>query len=43
MNAEDWSMRLPETREYLSLINKQRGWDNKFLNVFPIFKDIINV
>lgn len=42
MNSEDWSARLPETREYLQLINKQRGWDNRFLDVFPIFKDIMN-
>jgi hypothetical protein len=41
MNSEDWSERLPETREYLQLVNRQRNWDNKFLNVFPIFKDII--
>jgi hypothetical protein len=42
MNSEDWSVRLPETKEYLKLINKQRGWDNKFLEVFPIFEDIMN-
>jgi hypothetical protein len=42
MNAEDWSTRLPETKEYLQLINTQRGWNDKFLKVFPIFKDIIN-
>jgi hypothetical protein len=41
MNSEDWSTRLPETQEYLTLINKQRGWENKFTEVFPIFKDII--
>jgi len=41
MNAEDWSARLPETREYLNLVNKQRGWETKFLEVFPIFKDIL--
>jgi hypothetical protein len=42
MNSEDWSQRLPETREYLQLINKQRGWDTQFLEVFPIFKDILD-
>ena len=42
MNAEDWSARLPETREYLSLVNKQRNWDKKFLEVFPIFQGIVN-
>lgn len=41
MNSEDWSARLPETKEYLQLVNKHRNWDNKFLDVFPIFKDII--
>jgi hypothetical protein len=41
MNAEDWSARLPETQEYLRLINAQRGWSDKFLNVFPILKDIV--
>jgi len=41
MNAEDWSARLPETREYLTLINKQRGWEDKFVNIFPIFDEIL--
>lgn len=40
MNQEDWSARLPETREYLNLVNRQRGWDNKFQEVFPILKGI---
>jgi len=38
MNAEDWSGRLPETKEYLQLVNAQRGWTDKFYDVFPIFK-----
>ena len=42
MNSEDWSARLPETREYLQLINTQRGWEEKFSQVFPILKDIIH-
>lgn len=42
MNSEDWSTRLPETREYLSLINKRRHWDDLFLETFPIFRTIIN-
>ena len=42
MNAEDWSQRLPETKEYLQLINKQRGWETKFNEVFPILKDIVS-
>jgi hypothetical protein len=41
MNSEDWSERLPETREYLNLVNAQRGWDTRFLEVFPIFKDVM--
>lgn len=41
MNAEDWSQRLPETKEYLQLVNKQRGWEDKFLKVFPIFEEIL--
>ena len=42
MNAEDWSERLPETKEYLNLVNEQRGWSSKFLQVFPVFEEIIN-
>lgn len=41
MNAEDWSQRLPETKEYLQLVNKQRGWEDKFLKAFPIFEEIL--
>jgi hypothetical protein len=41
MNAEDWSARLPETKEYLNLINEQRGWSDKFIKVFPLLKDIV--
>ena len=41
MNAEDWSQRLPETREYINLVNKQRGWENRFLKVFPLFQQIL--
>jgi hypothetical protein len=41
MNSEDWSSRLPETKEYINLVNKQRNWEDKFLEVFPIFKEII--
>lgn len=41
MNSEDWSERLPETKEYIRLINSQRSWDSKFLKVFPIFKEIL--
>lgn len=42
MNAEDWSARLPETKEYLKLLNQTRGWDNKFIEIFPILKDIMS-
>ena len=41
MNAEDWSMRLTETKEYLNLVNAQRGWTEKFTQVFPLLKDIV--
>jgi hypothetical protein len=41
MNAEDWSERLPETREWINKINKSRNWDDKFFQAFPIFKEII--
>ena len=41
MNAEDWSARLPETKEYLNLINQQRGWTEKFPQVFPLLKGIV--
>ena len=41
MNSEDWSMRLPETKEYLNLVNERRGWTDKFPKVFPILKDLI--
>ena len=41
MNSEDWSTRIQETREYLTLVNNQRNWGNKFLDVFPIFSDIM--
>jgi len=38
MNSEDWSQRLPETREYLSLIDKTRNLDYK--KIFPLLEDI---
>ena len=41
MNSEDWSARLPETKEYLNLVNERRGWTEKFTKVFPILKDIV--
>lgn len=40
MNAEDWSERLPEFREWITLINKQRGYEDRFLKLFPIFKKL---
>jgi hypothetical protein len=36
--SEDWSMRLPETKEYLELLDQQRGTD--FYKTFPEMKDI---
>ena len=41
MNSEDWSQRLPETKEYLNLLNNQRNWNDMFLHTFPIFKGIV--
>ena len=41
MNAEDWSARLPETKEYLNLINAQRGWIERFPKVFPILSGLL--
>jgi len=41
MNSEDWSERLPETKEWLQLVNKQRGWTERFPKVFPILKDLV--
>jgi hypothetical protein len=38
MESEDWSNRLPETREYLSLCDRQRN--NSFSATFPEMKDI---
>ena len=38
MNAEDWSARLPETREYLKLLDIRRTLD--FRKTFPLLKDI---
>ena len=38
MNAEDWSMRLPETREYLQLLDKSRNLN--FAKTFPLLEDI---
>jgi len=41
MNAKDWSERLPETREWINLVNKQRGWTEKFPQVFPMLGEIL--
>lgn len=41
MNSEDWSARLPETREYINLVNAQRGWTEKFPKVFPILSGLV--
>lgn len=38
MESEDWSIRLPETKEFLELCDKQRGI--KFEEIFPEMKDI---
>lgn len=41
MNAEDWSERFPEMKEWITLLNEQRGWSSKFYDAFPIFKGVI--
>ena len=45
MESEDWSVRLPEMKEFLELCDKQRN--NSFAETFPemkdIFKDIHNL
>lgn len=40
MESEDWSNRLPEMKEYLELIDKQRNLS--FAETFPEMKDIFN-
>ena len=40
MESEDWSVRLPELKEYIQLIDNQRGLN--FAKTFPEMKDIFN-
>jgi hypothetical protein len=40
MESEDWSVRLPELKEYIRLIDAQRGLN--FAEIFPEMKDIFN-
>lgn len=40
MESEDWSIRLPEMKEFLELCDTQRN--TKWQNVFPDMKDIFN-
>ena len=40
MESEDWSIRLPEMKEFLSLCDSQRN--NSFTATFPEMKDIFN-
>lgn len=40
MKSEDWSVRLPEMKEYLSKMDAHRGCD--FYSTFPEMKDIFN-
>ena len=40
MESEDWSVRLPEMREFLGLCDRQRN--NSFSATFPEMKDIFN-
>ena len=38
MESEDWSQRLPQTKEFLDLCDKQRG--NDFATIYPEMKNI---
>ena len=40
MESEDWSIRLPEMKEFLELCDKQRS--TSWQDVFPDMKDIFN-
>ena len=40
MKSEDWSVRLPETKDYLEKVDKYRG--TNFYKTFPEMKDIFN-
>jgi MoaA/NifB/PqqE/SkfB family radical SAM enzyme len=40
MESEDWSIRLPELKEYIQLIDNQRGLN--FAETFPEMKEIFN-
>ena len=40
MKSEDWSVRLPETKDYLEKVDLYRG--TSFYNTFPEMKDIFN-
>jgi MoaA/NifB/PqqE/SkfB family radical SAM enzyme len=40
MDSDDWSQRLPQTKEFLDLCDKQRG--NDFATIFPEMKDIFD-
>lgn len=40
MEAEDWSVRLPETKQYLSLVDKQRNLN--FSDVFPEMSNVFD-
>jgi hypothetical protein len=40
MESEDWSIRLPELKEYIQLIDNQRGLN--FAETFPEMKDIFD-
>jgi len=40
MESEDWSVRLPEMKEFIGLCDRQRN--NSFSATFPEMKDIFN-
>jgi hypothetical protein len=41
MDSEDWSQRLPETIEWINLLDKQRG--NSFSKTFPELAELLNI
>ncbi len=41
MESEDWSITLPEMKEFLEICDKQRNIS--FYETFPDMKDIFNV
>jgi hypothetical protein len=43
MESEDWSVRLPEMKEFLKLCDRQRNtnWQDVFPEMKDIFRDVL--